>query len=210
MITVREIISMAALHFGFDPGELVAHRRHRDATLARHVAMYVAKKTTGQSLTAIGRSFGGRDHTSVMHALDRIARGVEADNTLKAAVNALIAGVEYRERLAAFGPVDVLWVAGYIAAHPQRRAMEASVMEITALADTVRELWEIAQAAEQFVHLARRRAEMLQGEWAEIAVEDWNLIDDHMTALGAAITEEMAALRGDTDTEETHHASSHS
>lgn len=208
MITLREIIGMTALHFGFDAVELVAHRRNRDVTLARHVAMYVAKRTTPHSFTTIARHFGGRDHTTVIHAIDKIAQGLETDATLKAAVNALIAGIEYRERLAAYGPVDVLWIAGYIAAHPQRRAMEASVMDIIALADTVRQLWEIAQAAEQFVLLATRRSEIMRGEWLEATSDDIDLIDHQMAAFGTAIADEMAALRG--ETQETDDAGSHS
>ena len=54
-------------------------RGRRDAVFARQVAMYLAKQLTSRSLPEIGRRFGNRDHTTVMHAVSRVAELMQQD-----------------------------------------------------------------------------------------------------------------------------------
>jgi chromosomal replication initiator protein len=52
--------------------------------------MYLARELTGESLPAIGRQFGGRDHTTVMHACRRTSQRIDADATAREAVENLL------------------------------------------------------------------------------------------------------------------------
>lgn len=71
-ITVERIQRRVAEFFGVSVEELRGKRRHRTIVLPRHLAMYLARELTEASLPEIGRSFGGRDHTTILHALEKI------------------------------------------------------------------------------------------------------------------------------------------
>ncbi len=71
-ITIDEIQRACAAHYHIDAAEMRSHRRAVVVARPRQVAMYLAKKLTPRSLPEIGRIFGGRDHTTVMHAVRRI------------------------------------------------------------------------------------------------------------------------------------------
>lgn len=65
--------------YGVAPVDLTSGRRAADVALARHVAMYLARSLTTASLPMIGRHFGGRDHTTVQHGVNRIAKLMQDD-----------------------------------------------------------------------------------------------------------------------------------
>jgi chromosomal replication initiator protein len=71
-ITVDDIQKAAAEHFGLKQADLVSERRTRSVARPRQAAMWLAKQLTTRSLPDIGRRFGGRDHTTVLHAVRRI------------------------------------------------------------------------------------------------------------------------------------------
>jgi chromosomal replication initiator protein len=71
-ISIAEIQERVAEHFGIWLGEMRSGRRFRRVARPRQVAMYLARELTGRSLPAIGRAFGGRDHTTILHALRRV------------------------------------------------------------------------------------------------------------------------------------------
>jgi chromosomal replication initiator protein len=64
-------------------------RRARAVARPRQVAMYLAKQLTSRSLPEIGRKFGGRDHTTVMHAVRRIDELRQSDNTMSEDIDLL-------------------------------------------------------------------------------------------------------------------------
>lgn len=66
--------------------ELTSHRRTASVVRARQISMYLAKTLTEQSLPEIGRRFGGRDHTTVLHAVRKIERLIQTDSDLAAQV----------------------------------------------------------------------------------------------------------------------------
>ena len=66
-----EIQAAACQHFGLSAEELLSPSRTARIAWPRQVAMYLARELTDESLPAIGRHFGGRDHTTVLHALRR-------------------------------------------------------------------------------------------------------------------------------------------
>ena len=71
-ITIDEIQKRVAEHFNIRLSDMHSPRRARAVARPRQVAMYLAKQLTTRSLPEIGRKFGGRDHTTVMHAVKRI------------------------------------------------------------------------------------------------------------------------------------------
>jgi chromosomal replication initiator protein len=71
-VTVDEIQKAAAEHFGLRQADLVSGTRTRAVARPRQAAMWLAKQLTTRSLPDIGRRFGGRDHTTVLHAVRRI------------------------------------------------------------------------------------------------------------------------------------------
>jgi chromosomal replication initiator protein len=77
--TIDRILDLAADTFGFTVDELLSHDRRPALAWARQVAMYLAREHTGETLPAIGRRFGGRNHTTVMHACKRTAQRIARD-----------------------------------------------------------------------------------------------------------------------------------
>ncbi len=87
--TIAEIQAAACEHFGLSSEELLSAARVARVAWPRQVAMYLARELTGQSLPAIGREFGGRDHTTVMHACRRTSARIAADEASREAVEKL-------------------------------------------------------------------------------------------------------------------------
>jgi chromosomal replication initiator protein len=77
--TVQEIQEQTCEAFGVSLQDLVSASRAAELTWPRQVAMYLARELTDQSLPAIGSAFGGRKHTTVMHACKRTAQRIAAD-----------------------------------------------------------------------------------------------------------------------------------
>ena len=71
-ITPELIISVIADQYGVTSEDIISKKRSRDIALPRQIAMYLCRNMTQLSTTNIGRSFGGRDHTTVMHGCDKI------------------------------------------------------------------------------------------------------------------------------------------
>jgi chromosomal replication initiator protein len=71
-ITIDEIQKATAEHYGMKQADLISERRNRAIARPRQTAMWLAKHLTTRSLPDIGRRFGGRDHTTVLHAVRRI------------------------------------------------------------------------------------------------------------------------------------------
>lgn len=78
-ITVDEIQKACAAHYRIEPSEMRSKRRARAVARPRQVAMYLAKQMTPRSLPEIGRIFGGRDHSTVIHAV-RTIEALRASN----------------------------------------------------------------------------------------------------------------------------------
>jgi chromosomal replication initiator protein len=87
--SVGEIQSAACEHFGLSTDELLSTDRTARIAWPRQVAMYLARELTGESLPSIGRHFGGRDHTTVLHAWRRTTARIAADADSREAVEKL-------------------------------------------------------------------------------------------------------------------------
>jgi len=78
-IKIEDILRIVSRHFGVSKGDLLSQRRHRSVVWPRQIGMYLAKQLTARSLPEIGRRFGNRDHTTVLHAIRKI-EGELTDN----------------------------------------------------------------------------------------------------------------------------------
>jgi len=78
-VSIEEIQKRVAEHYNLRLTDMSSARRARNVARPRQVAMYLAKQLTQRSLPEIGRRFGNRDHTTVMHAVSRIAELMAAD-----------------------------------------------------------------------------------------------------------------------------------
>jgi len=88
-VTIEDIQRKVADYFNLRLSDLLSQRRARVIARPRQVAMYLAKQLTTRSLPEIGRRFGGRDHTTVMHAVKRIEELRGLDDTLDEDINHL-------------------------------------------------------------------------------------------------------------------------
>ena len=81
-LTIDDIQRRVADHYALKLNDMISPRRAREVARPRQVAMYLAKMLTPRSLPEIGRRFGGRDHTTVMHAVKRIEELRASDHEL--------------------------------------------------------------------------------------------------------------------------------
>jgi chromosomal replication initiator protein len=88
--TVMEIIEAAATEFGVGKDEILARDRRPNVAMARQVAMYVARELTSHSLPEIGRHIGGRNHTTVLHAVNRVRTAIGTNPSIDTAVDNLL------------------------------------------------------------------------------------------------------------------------
>lgn len=88
-IRVEDILRIVAKHYGVTRADLLSSRRTANVVRPRQVAMYLAKTLTLRSLPEIGRRFGGRDHTTVLHAVRKIDGLVSGDKALSDEIEVL-------------------------------------------------------------------------------------------------------------------------
>jgi chromosomal replication initiator protein len=81
-LTAESIISTVAQYYEIPPTEMIGSSRRQPLARQRQVAMYVCREHTVLSLPRIGAAFGGRDHTTVMHAVDKITGLIQSDKSV--------------------------------------------------------------------------------------------------------------------------------
>ena len=91
---IEEIQRVVARHFKTDRDELLSQRRTAAAVWPRQVAMYLAKTLTVRSMPDIGRRFGNRDHSTVLHAVRKIAAMIQQDAKVAAEIEAIKAELQ--------------------------------------------------------------------------------------------------------------------
>ncbi len=82
-VTIEEIQKKVAAHYSIKFSDMFSSKRSRQIALPRQVAMYLAKKLTTMSLPEIGKNFGGKDHTTVLHAVRKITETMRDDASLE-------------------------------------------------------------------------------------------------------------------------------
>lgn len=86
---IPEILNASAKEFGVERPALLARDRRAPVSLARQVGMYLARELTDHSLPEIGHGFGGRNHATVIHAINRVDSALANDPALRASVDKL-------------------------------------------------------------------------------------------------------------------------
>jgi len=89
-ITPERIVAVVSESFGVKPDAMIGPRRTSQVALPRQVAMYLMRQLTDMPLAEVGRVFGGRDHTTVMYACERVAFRIAGDTTFADRINVLI------------------------------------------------------------------------------------------------------------------------
>src|SRR5690554_4798582 len=81
-VTIEGIMEAVADHYAIKVADMKSKRRTRNITFPRQVAMYLVRQLTDRSLPEIGEAFGGRDHTTVIHAVEKIEKEIKLDPSL--------------------------------------------------------------------------------------------------------------------------------
>jgi chromosomal replication initiator protein len=93
-VSIERIQTAVSERFGLSMEELCGDRRSQNIVYPRQVAMYLSRELTDASLPKIGREFGGRDHTTVIHATSKIARMIREDRSVYNLVQELTARIK--------------------------------------------------------------------------------------------------------------------
>ena len=88
-VRIDDILRTVSKHYGVNRGDLLSGRRNRSIVRPRQIGMYLAKLLTSRSLPEIGRRFGNRDHTTVLHAIRKIEQLMSDDTQLREEVELL-------------------------------------------------------------------------------------------------------------------------
>jgi chromosomal replication initiator protein len=88
-ITPDRVIGEVLKHFRVSMTEIRGRGRSKEIVLPRQIAMHVLREDTGSSLVEIGQLLGGRDHSTVMHGIDKIEKALETDATIRQHVSAI-------------------------------------------------------------------------------------------------------------------------
>ena len=88
-VTIEDIMQVVGQFYGLKIEDFKARKRTKSVAFPRQIAMYLSRELTDYSLPKIGEAFGGRDHTTVIHAHEKIARDLEHDQELYKIINSI-------------------------------------------------------------------------------------------------------------------------
>ena len=88
-VTPEFIIEVVADHFNLTPLDIISQRRNKEIVYPRQIAMYLCRNMTDTGLQNIGKSLGGRDHTTILHGIDKITADLEGNPTLQNTIDIL-------------------------------------------------------------------------------------------------------------------------
>ena len=89
-ITSGLIVEVVAEHFGITPEDIMSKRRNTEYVLPRQICMYLCRKYTDDSLQSIGKAVGKKDHTTVIHGIEKITEDIEKNDELKGKIDIII------------------------------------------------------------------------------------------------------------------------
>ena len=93
VVTIESIKTAVSKHYGITIKEIDSGKRSRNLAFPRQIAMYLCKEMTDNSLPQIGKAFGGRDHTTVLHACKKISSSIEEDSSLQETIDYLMMNI---------------------------------------------------------------------------------------------------------------------
>jgi chromosomal replication initiator protein len=88
-VTIQDVVSAVTTYFKVSEKELVGRDRKRDIVVPRQIAMYLLREETTAPLKDIGRALGDRDHTTVLHGIEKVEQSLEKDTVLRTQVMAI-------------------------------------------------------------------------------------------------------------------------
>lgn len=97
LITIESIQKVVAKHLSLSPDQLIGNSRRKEVAFARHVAIFLCKQLTSSSLKTIGLHFGGRDHSTIIHSLNRIDKDLKTDKDLEGTIQTLTEKIKNAE-----------------------------------------------------------------------------------------------------------------
>ena len=97
-ITVEKIISEVSTVYGVSPDDIRSNKRSSQISNARKVAIYVVREITQMPLASIGTEFGGRDHSTIVYAVNNVANGLKKDANLNTLVSDLIKNIKDKNK----------------------------------------------------------------------------------------------------------------
>lgn len=89
-ISIEIIQKVVAEHYNIKPADMKSKRRTETLAIPRQIAMYIARELTNESHSAIGEAFGGKDHSTVIHSINKIKTKVSSDPFFSAEINKII------------------------------------------------------------------------------------------------------------------------
>ena len=93
-ITIEKIKMAVASYYNISPTRLESKTRTADITVARHIAMYLCRTILDASLSKIGAAFGGKDHSTVINACEKVDKLLKEDEDYKVAIDELKAKIK--------------------------------------------------------------------------------------------------------------------
>lgn len=90
-LSTKKILHMAAAHFGVEIGDILGRKRQKELVYPRQVVMYLLRELMHQSYPQIGEALGGKDHTTIMHGVEKIERLMREQTTIENDVKDIIA-----------------------------------------------------------------------------------------------------------------------
>jgi len=88
-LSIDNIMRVVSEHFSLTPNDLKGKKRTQNIAYARQIAMFIGREMTDYSTTELGQDFGGRDHTTVMHSIEKIKGKLLIDPALNSTIESL-------------------------------------------------------------------------------------------------------------------------
>ena len=92
-VTIERIISEVARTFGVSPTDIRSNKRAAPISAARQASIYIVREITQMSMSAIGEEFGGRDHSTVVYAIQQVEKTMEHDSKYKETVEDILKNI---------------------------------------------------------------------------------------------------------------------
>ena len=89
-VTAESIINIVAEHFNISTADIIGHKRSKDIAYPRQICMYLCRHMTESPLQSIGNALGKKDHTTIIHGIEKIEKSMETDESLKNTIDILI------------------------------------------------------------------------------------------------------------------------
>lgn len=97
VITAEDIKEVVSSYFNITSQDMETKKRSQDISTPRQIAIYLIRTLTDYSLPMIGRFFGGRDHSTIIHSYEKIKKELEVSEALKAAISEIITKLKYKQ-----------------------------------------------------------------------------------------------------------------